>query len=291
MRYYDSLANFSTKLLLTACVLFSFDYLQICSSQEAPMDGAVKFQDVFYRTNFCDRQRQLSNGEVELRNVLKGVDLSVFIIDFSGRGTEEQLFHLSEDGTIPKVNPGIMAVILDELARRGGFFWRNGFGSGILDDKLDVNKTWTDLLQWSTDNFDVSVNAWDNANYRRAMGMSFPEFWYDQSIILVSKRSQRRSKFGSFVGPFTFSVWLLIGATILVTGMLYTLLMRFQENADERPLDSVSTMFLSALTFTGHWNFMVSTCTRSIFILIYIRRWCVLCCIFMMIFRTQLSLC
>ena len=49
-------------------------------------------------------------------------------------------------------NPGIQAVLMDELARRAGFTWRDSFG--VYVDPIN-NETWTELLDWATDSFVV----------------------------------------------------------------------------------------------------------------------------------------
>ena len=109
------------------------------------MDGVTKWEDeaIVNRTNVCDRQRRFSNGELQLRDTL-----SVFIADFASIDSAKALFELSEDGTIP-LKPGIVAVLLDELARRAGFTWRNRFVSDIIDENdKQNNKTCTILICW-----------------------------------------------------------------------------------------------------------------------------------------------
>ena len=238
-------------------------YALTCSSQEPPMDGPTDFKDVNYRTDVCDRQQQLFEGKIELRDALRGLDLSVYITKSTDLTWERVLFSLTEQQTIPKKRPGLVAVLLDELARRAKFSWRNSFVAS--SDSLETstsntnnNNTWTDLLLWSSERFDISANYWIHSNERRALGVSFPEFWYDDSIILISTRSEN-IELMSFLRPFDSLVWIIIGVSIILTGLLYIFLERFEEQADEGALDSISSIFLSAMTMTGHFKFMVST--------------------------------
>ena len=154
------------------------------------MDGVTKWEDeaIVNRTNVCDRQRRFSNGELQLRDTL-----SVFIADFASIDSAKALFELSEDGTIP-LKPGIVAVLLDELARRAGFTWRNRFVSDIIDENDKQNNktcTCTDLLVWSTKNFDISAAFFNASNQRRALGINFPAFWYHDSMILISLKKPK----------------------------------------------------------------------------------------------------
>ena len=59
---------------------------------------------------------------------------------------------------IAEQNPGLFAVILDEVAKRAGFSWRDSYAAfEPIDAVLDEGKTWTDLLQWQTQNFDIAM--------------------------------------------------------------------------------------------------------------------------------------
>ena len=175
------------------------------------------------------------------------------------------MFELSEDGTIP-LKPGIVAVLLGELARRAGFTWRNRFVSDIIDENdKQNNKTWTDLLVWSTNKFDISEAFFNASNQRRALGIKFPVFWYDDSIILISLKKPKIVYMG-FMRPYEISVWILIRVSILVTSLLYVYLewLSFTSgdgNVDYRRPHAYDSAFLTCLTFTGHFRFMVSTRT------------------------------
>ena len=50
---------------------------------------------------------------------------------------------------------GLTAELMDELARRAKFTWRDSFG--IFRDP--GNETWTDVLVWGIDTYDVSMSV------------------------------------------------------------------------------------------------------------------------------------
>ena len=163
----------------------------VCSSQEAPMDGAPKkFNDTHgneYRTNVCERQQMIFNGSLELRHALSGLNLTVHTHD----DPAYDLFSLDEGGLLPPKNSdklGLTALILDELAERANFTWRNTFASDPpLNETTDGNKTYTDLLVWSMKTYDIAANVWGKSSGRIAKGANYVEYFYDNSLVIVAK--------------------------------------------------------------------------------------------------------
>ena len=130
-------------------------------AQESPKYNVKKFdRSVSYRTNVCDRQALLYNGTVELPDALRGLELSVGITNYSTG--KEQFFFSLEKNEIPVEYPGYFAIILDEVARRAGFTWRNSFGvypprNNETDIVDGVEQSWTDILIWAIDTYDISM--------------------------------------------------------------------------------------------------------------------------------------
>jgi hypothetical protein len=55
--------------------------------------------------------------------------------------------------------PGLLVIILDELARRGQFSWRQSFD--FMEPPLSAsNWMFTDLLVWSVDTYDIAISQW-----------------------------------------------------------------------------------------------------------------------------------
>ena len=69
-----------------------------------------------------------------------------------------------------------------------------------------------------------------------------------------------------FIRPFEISVWILIAVSILVISLLYVYLERLSftsgdGNIDYRRPNAYDSAFLTCITLTGHFQFMVSTRT------------------------------
>jgi Ligand-gated ion channel len=95
---------------------------------------------------------------------------------------------------------------------------------------------------------------------------AFPKGWYDGSIILVQSSALDRKEgkfasFWSFLQPFHYTVWLLIGAATIFTGLMYFMLERLNVESDERELEHqpVTAIFLASMVFTGHFQFQPNT--------------------------------
>lgn len=213
------------------CFAFSlYSFLLCChavvkntvSAQEAPFLPVQKFNTDLdnYRTDVCDRQKQLYEGDVLLRDALIGLKLTVAMTNYKGVPNEEYFFELGDDGKIKEKDPGLVVVILDELSRRARFQWRNSFVAiPPLDSSIDGNRTWTDLLVWEADHFDISADYWGRSTERMALGISFPKGWYDGSVILswstANNGSRDDKNLWGFLRPFHRSVWLAVFAAIV----------------------------------------------------------------------------
>jgi hypothetical protein len=96
--------------------------------------------------------------------------------------------------------------------------------------------------------------------------IAFPEGWYDASIIMIeyadpTKSATTNVDLFSFLTPFEWSVWLLILATVIASGLVYYLLEKMNTASDERDLEDApaTAVFYSAITFTGHFEFRPQT--------------------------------
>lgn len=191
------------------------------SAQEAPFVKVAKFSKntTTQRTDVCARQRQLYRGDVLLKDALQGLELTVAITNYEGVPNEKFFFELGGDGKIKAKDPGLFVIILDEVARRARFQWRNSFAAiPPLDSAVDGNNTWTDLLKWEVENFDIAADYWGRSTARMALGIAFPKGWYDGSVILSWSSSGNETsddKLWSFLRPFDGAVWIAILAAIM----------------------------------------------------------------------------
>lgn len=254
--------------LLTACSLLSLlsgAIIQTTSAQEYPISGINNFDTgINLRTNVCSIQQSIYNDEVRLPDALNGVKLSVVLVDYP-QEPDSSFFTLSDQGTIKESQPGILVDILDEVASRAGFTWRESFAAvAPLED--GSNTTWTDMLLWQTENFDISMGYWTRSLTRLAQEVAFAEGWYDSSIVIVERNTKSSDKgtfdMFNFLTPFTRNVWLLICASIILSGMCYWILEWLNEDADEKlqlsdkPLHSI---YLASLVFVGHNEYKPTT--------------------------------
>jgi hypothetical protein len=170
--------------------------------------------------------------------------------------------------TINASNPGIIAVLLDEIASRGRFTWRNSFGvlnSLVLPD----NKTFNELLDWSVWAYDVSAGQWLKSITRMERGVTFPSGWYDGRVIMVGVQPEGSAGLDlwSFLQPFSAGVWVMIGVTVVISGIVYWFLDWFDTDSDSLELDKRpgQSIFLSFLAFTGQFEFRPVSSSAQIF--------------------------
>lgn len=175
---------------------------------ESPAGGELAYFNtpqmtpgVSHRQNFCDRYNAIQNGTMVLKNVLRGLQLNVGLGNYAG-----SYFNYNTSTGI-QLYGGVVVEIMDELAKRGGFTWRDSFG--IYDvPSGGENETWTDLLIWSTQTYDLTVDWWARNLDRMNMGVAFLRDWYDSSIILIGKKDfqpvevEDGIEVTNFVAPF-----------------------------------------------------------------------------------------
>lgn len=225
-------------------------------------------RDLIARQNICDRYRQYeANETAQLRHALNGLQLHA--------GLGESLYFetmMGPDGE-PMINPnypGLAAVLMDELALRAGFDWRNTFGVFYEPDST-TNRTYNELAVWATEFYDVTVYWFDNTLERLKMGISFPEGFIDGSYILVGLADEETDAINmwGWLEPFQAYVWIMIIATIFLSGLIYQLLEtignpnRYKGRSTHDTLGN--NVFLSILLFTQHFQFQPRTPASRLF--------------------------
>lgn len=227
------------------------------TSAQAPFFTTPQFSNITHRTNVCDQFLVYAEGEVEIRDLLQGLELTVGIVD---QGNDIYLrLNRATDNSILEEDPGIFVHILDELALRAGFTWRNSYAliappnTASLNPLTGNNYSWTDVLHDAVTRYDFSFAEWVHNQDRRKLGISFPVGWFDASTILVQNSVDRVAEFEvtAFLKPFSNEVWYLICAVIFFSGVVYWMIDKI-----EYPDDKINTVvydtFLTTLTFTQH---------------------------------------
>ena len=115
----------------------------------------AKDSTISHRQDFCDRYQEVYTNNWELKDALNGVELHP-VLQY---GSAFPYFNYDPITGIDPDDPGLVAHLLDYIAEQANFTWRNSFGVYTAEDK-GSNKTWTELLKWTTDTYDISIDKW-----------------------------------------------------------------------------------------------------------------------------------
>ena len=214
-------------------------------------------QNVTHRQDVCGRYDMFRNGEIDLRDALNGLELRP-LMRLNG------YFNYDDEDGLNRNDPGLMGNLMDELGQRAGFTWRNSFGVLYSPDKSEnVTWTWTEMLLWGVETYDVSVNWWDKSVERMDSGVAFLEPWFDGSLILIDKRDPPKSKksnkinWFNWLSPFEHSVWYVTILTIVASGWVFQFLEYMSAERNERPFFQwmMDNLYLSALNSTQNFEY------------------------------------
>lgn len=210
---------------------------------QAPFYTTPQFSNISHRTNVCDRFLQYAEGKIEIRDALSGLNLTVGVVD----QPNDLYLRFNDDGMLDEENPGIFAVILDELARRANFTWRNSYAR-ILPPNTTANfdATWTDVLLDSVNRYDLSFAEWVQSHERRRLGINFPVGWYDTSTIFI--RDARANiindfNFQSWLKPFDLTLWLLLCCGFVYSRAMYWILDKIGDDGSPKEISSLEKVF------------------------------------------------
>ena len=231
------------------CIYFLILFFNCATvAQEKPFFTTELYDtSISYRQNVCDRHKAYYAGDVEFRDALKDTNLNVLMGATS-------LFQL-KDGAIDPEYPGLVGVLMDELAERAGFSWRNSYG--IFYGSGD-NHTYSDVLTWAVETYDLTADWWQHSVERLKQGVAFPKGFYDASFILVGMKGNDMEDSSidlfNWLEPFEDRVWWAILGTIIASGIIYMVLESLHIG-DQYHWRFVWNIFLSMLLFTQHFQF------------------------------------
>eukprot|EP00980_Cylindrotheca_fusiformis_P010162 scaffold2261_cov124-Cylindrotheca_fusiformis.AAC.10 len=245
---FDQPPFFNSDQKMITSTMFKSPFLLLLSwvsssSAQAPFFTTPQFSDISHRTDVCDRFLQYSRGEIEIRDALEGLNLTVGVVD----QPNDLYLRFKEDGTIDDDNPGIFVVILDELARRGKFSWRNSYARVLPPNTTeDPDQTWTGVLLDSVQRYDLSFAEWVQTHERRSLGITFALGWYDTSTIFV--RDTRSGiindfNFASFLKPFDVTLWLLLCCGFIYSRSMYWILDKITDDGSHKEISSLEKIF------------------------------------------------
>ena len=263
-------ASFAQLQLSAYACLFSFlcfynsdgnGSLFLAKAQESSIPNLNVLDDQLdFRTPVCDRLQLVLQNEVSIPLALKGLNLSLATIAETP-ATANERFRLTSEGTIDPKLGGYIVDVMDEIAARGQFEWRNTFAAFSRRSR-PANATWDDVLRWQVEKFDISAFNWARTTRRLSQLITFPEGWNDRSTIIVQKKEESSNKkkelnFLSFLRPFTNELWVFILAAITFSGMTFWFLERIdhkavaEANGDELQNHAMGSIFLSLMAFVG----------------------------------------
>jgi hypothetical protein len=244
--------NQSFKTLLP--VLLSLCLAKTAMGQETPNDSLQINQfntSISFRHDFCDRYIAVAEGRIALEDSIQGLSLTTTV-------KLGEYLRLDEDtGAIPSGYPGLMAVLMDEFCHRAGCTWRDTFA---VTHRPPEDKTWTDIVVWTIETYDVSLNWWMSSVERMARGVAFTQSWYDASIIMVTEKpgGSNTFQYWAWLTPFDNNVWYMLVVTVAATASVYYLLEKINPKSDERGTQRdgpIEATFLVAISLTSHFGF------------------------------------
>ncbi|CAB9505044.1 NMDA receptor subtype of glutamate-gated ion channels with high calcium permeability and voltage-dependent sensitivity to magnesium. Mediated by glycine. This protein plays a key role in synaptic plasticity [Seminavis robusta] len=200
-----------------------------------------------HRQRICDRYLQVEYGEAGWRDALSGLELNAIF-------SVSKFFHYDDENGINETDPGIVVKIMDELAERANFTWRNSFAVSYGPGPF---ASWTEMLELYTELFDISVDYFDKSSDRLNRGIAFMDQWFDGNMLLIEKvkppeDDSNKINYLSFLAPFEATVWWVTAATCIFSGLIFQLLEFLYDEREDRSLYQwfLDHQYLSAINFT-----------------------------------------
>jgi len=215
-------------------------------------------------TDFCDVVRDKSHP---LKDALGGRNLSIAV----QYGPGFDFFQYNPNEELSRNNPtGMIANVLDELASRAGFSWRNSFvayNTTTVDELVGKGSgKWDRMLKETTSFFDLSVDKWLLTTRRLENETVFLNSWFDASLILVDEGDQPDINWTGFAAPFEGRIWLAILTTVLMSAFFMITIESLEDRRDGRSMKSWISdhLYLTFLAFCQQFLFInpVSTAGR-----------------------------
>ena len=218
--------------------------------------------NVTHRQRVCDQYDLFRENKLELRDALQNMSIRplMAIGDF---------FNYSHTEGIHPTNPGLMAELLDDIAARAGFTWRQSFG--VMESPESLNITWTNMLLWGVETYDIGINWWDLSVERMEKGVAYIEPWFDGSVVLIDRidppEATNSVNLWNWLRPFESSVWILTAVTILISGLVFQFLEYMCEERHERSFLQwfSDNLYLSSLNFTQNFEYAPASASGRLF--------------------------
>lgn len=268
--------SYNSKVIAIAKTIRFITFLIFCQnafSANIPAERGERNFDIHRRktasveqkTNFCDLFEQVETGNIELRNALANVNISVGVYD-----------RYAVNKTTGKINENYTPVLVfDEVAKRARFNWRENFE---IVDSPTLDQTWTDVLYYTLNNYDLALDFYHRMPERLDAGVTFPQDLFDSRTIMTQVKKSNNNKWANtwylLLMPFTWEVWLLLLATMIITAIAYYLIVLITHRENEGIKNFGDSLFFSFQALTGTSKFSPTHAPNRI-LLISLRWFCI----------------
>jgi hypothetical protein len=109
-------------------------------------------------------------------------------------------------------------------------------------------------LTWGVQTYDFAADWYSYQASRLRLGLTFPESWFDSSIILVGPKDpvpEKSLNLWSWLLPFSWDVWVMMGVTVLVGGIsFYLIVVNDPREKKCFPNNANDSLFVAAMAVT-----------------------------------------
>lgn len=229
-----------------------------------------------FRSDVCRRYNQIKadgsqftgyGNMFNLSDALSGMEISVMAF-------QDEHFRYNDTAGMDPVYPGVSARLLDYMAQKGNFTWRNSFGVWKRDDfLLELNRDWTELLRFATEKYDIFPHQNTPSTERVNLGINFAEGHSDVSLIIGRLGNggigEEKISWFSFMQPFDLPVWFAIAGILALSSITYQIIESLHDKSID-PLKSfrknvVENWYWSWMNFTGNYKYQPKTLGGQMF--------------------------
>ena len=96
------------------------------------------------------------------------------------------------------------------------------------------NNTWTEMLLWGVETYDIAEYSWDQSVERMEQGVAYVEPFFDGSLILIDQKDPpehtNRIRLDNWTLPFEPAVWVVTALTIVASAVVYLIIKHLTKN-------------------------------------------------------------